>query len=199
MRFKYSELEYLEEECREGNEEFESYYRSFCSDNDISINELETKNKKTVKEHFRPNIPVGKEIEQKDIDASLSSEQAKKRKIFQRIFHGIAKKIHPDKFSGKEKTVEIIEKEEQFKKASYAFDNGKWGTLLEIAEDLKVQPQKYEKINNLLRDEVSEVNEKIKHKKSTFGWRLYNANSKRQKDKIIISFLKMVFNYDYKK
>jgi len=199
LKFKYSELEYVEEECREGNIIFEEYYRLFCAENNISINNLETKNKdKVQKMNFGPKI-VSVGDENKIIDSSKTPEQLKRKKVFQRIFHGIAKKIHPDKFSGVEKTLEIIEKEETFKKASYAFDNEKWGMLLDIADALDIHPQKYEKINSLLRDEISDVNKDIVNKQKTYGWHMSQADTSDKKDGVIISFLKTLFNYEYKK
>jgi hypothetical protein len=191
-------LDYIEEECVEANKEFEEYYRNFCSENKISISDLESKNKKTIKEYFRPKLPKSQPPSQDIVETALSQESIKDRKAFQRIFHGIAKKIHPDKFSGQEKTNDVVEKEELFKKASFAFENEKWGKLLEIAEQLDIRPQKYEQINKILQEEISIVNEKISHRKKTFGYRLYRVKTKNMKDKIIISFLKTVFNYDYK-
>ena len=85
-----------------------------------------------------------------------------------------------------------------FKQASEAFDNEKWGLLLEIAEELDIHPQKYEKINELLREEISDVNKKIVAKQRSFGWYMSEAETKDQKDKVVVSFLKTLFNYTFK-
>ena len=68
------ELEYVKDECNEGNKEFENYYRSFCSKNNISISELESKNKKKVEQYFGSKIPTSTEGEKKIVDVSLSDE-----------------------------------------------------------------------------------------------------------------------------
>jgi hypothetical protein len=196
LKFKYSELDYVDQACVEGNIDFEKYYREFCAKHNISITDLESKSPEKVKQ-FSDKPTVTEEQKKEDVKAELSPEQARKKKIFQRIFRGIAKKIHPDKFSNMEQTPDVIKKQEMFKQASEALDNEKWGQLLEIAEELDIHPQKYEKVNELLREEISDVNKKIAHMQKTYGWSMSQAETDDQKDKVIISFLKTLFNYTF--
>ena len=159
---------------------------------------LKAKSKQPEKvKQFSDKPVVTEEQKKEDIKAEISPEQARKKKIFQRIFRGIAKKIHPDKFSNIEQTPDVIKKQEMFKQASEAFDNEKWGQLLEIAEELDIHPQKYEKVNELLREEISDVNKKIVHLQKTYGWRMSQTESEKDKDNVIISFLKSLFNYTF--
>ena len=196
LRFKYSELDYVDQACVEGNMEFEIYYREFCAKHNISIADLEAQQPEKV-EQFSNKPVVTEEQIKEDVKAELSPEQARKKKIFQRIFRGIAKKIHPDKFSNMEQTPDVLKKQEMFKQASEAFDNEKWGQLLEIAEELDIHPQKYEKVNALLREEISDLNKQIVAKQKSFGWHMSEAETEEQKDKVIISFLKTLFGYDF--
>ena len=196
LRFKYSELDYVDQACVEGNIEFEKHYRDFCTKHDISIADLESQQPEKVKQ-FSDKPTVTKEQKEEDVKAELTDEQVRKKKIFQRIFRGIAKKIHPDKFSNMEQTPDIVEKQEMFKRASEALDNEKWGQLLEIAEELDIHPQKYEKVNALLREEISDLNKQIAAMEKTFGWHMSQAETDNQKDKVIISFLKSLFNYTF--
>ena len=196
MKFKYSELDYVEQACVEGNMEFEIYYREFCAKHDISIADLEAQQPEKVQQ-FSNKPTVTEEQKKEDVKAELSPEQARKKKIFQRIFRGIAKKIHPDKFSNMEQTPDVLKKQEMFKQASEAFDNEKWSQLLEIAEELDIHPQKYEKVNALLREEISDLNKQIVAKQKSFGWHMSEAETEEDKDKVIISFLKTLFNYTF--
>ena len=196
LKFKYSELEYVEQEIADNMQVFEEYYRDFCSKNNISIADLEAKNQKKVNDLIGPK-PIPKDNAE-PVKVQISEATLKKRKVFQKIYRSIAKKIHPDKFSNMEKTIDIIEKEETFKKATYAYENDKWGMLLEIAEELDIHPSKYTKINETLRDEISDINKKINDKQKTYSWLMSQAETDRQRDNIIISFLKNLFNYDYK-
>ena len=196
LKFKYSELEYIEEVCKEGNMEFEEHYRFFCDKHNISIQDLESENKEKVAQ-FSDKPQITKDMKEEIVDREPTKDELRRKKIFQRIFRAIAKKIHPDKFSNMEKTPEIIKNEEDFKQASQAFDNEKWGQLLEIAEQLDIHPQKYEKVNELLREEISDINKKIAKKQKTFGWHMSETTTEEQKDKVIISFLKTLFNYTF--
>jgi hypothetical protein len=196
LKFKYSELDYVEQACVEGNMEFEIYYREFCAKHDISIADLEAQQPEKVQQ-FSNKPTVTEEQKKEDVKAELSPEQARKKKIFQRIFRGIAKKIHPDKFSNMEQTPDVLKKQEMFKQASEAFDNEKWSQLLEIAEELDIHPQKYEKVNALLREEISDLNKQIVAKQKSFGWHMSEAETDKEKDKVIISFLKTLFNYTF--
>ena len=197
LKFKYSELEYVEEVCKEGNMEFEEHYRDFCTKHNISISDLESEAPEKVKQ-FSAEPTVTQEQKEKEVETSLTQDEIRRKKIFQRIFRGIAKKIHPDKFSNMEQTPDILKKQEMFKQASEAFDNQKWGQLLEIAEELDIHPQKYEKVNELLREEISDLNKKIASKQKSFGWHMVEAETEEQKDKVVISFLKTLFNYTFK-
>jgi hypothetical protein len=196
LRFKYSELDYVDQACVEGNMEFETHYRDFCAKHNISIADLEAQQPEKVQQ-FSNKPTVTEEQKKEDVKAELSPEQARKKKIFQRIFRGIAKKIHPDKFSNMEQTPDVLKKQEMFKQASEAFDNEKWGQLLEIAEELDIHPQKYEKVNALLREEISDLNKQIVAKQKSFGWHMSEAETEEEKDKVIISFLKTLFNYTF--
>jgi hypothetical protein len=197
LKFKYSELDYIEEACKEGNIEFEGYYRDFCERENISISNLESKEPEKIKQFGFAEPPSEEQSEIKEY--TQTAEETRAKKIFQKIFRGIAKKVHPDKFSNMKKTIDIIEKEELFKKATYAFNNEKWGLLLEIAEELDIHPQKYEKINELLRDEISDVNKEIVAKQKSFGWHISQAETSEEKDNIVLSFLKTLFGYEHKK
>ena len=197
LKFKYSELDYVDQACVEGNMEFETHYRDFCDKHNISIADLEAQQPEKVQQ-FSNKPTVTEEQKKEDVKAELTDEQVRKKKIFQRIFRGIAKKIHPDKFSNMEQTPDVLKKQEMFKQASEALDNEKWGQLLEIAEELDIHPQKYEKVNELLREEISDVNKKIVAKQKSFGWHMAEAETEEEKDKVIISFLKTLFNYTFK-
>ena len=43
-----------------------------------------------------------------------------------------------------------------------------------------------------------DVNKKIVAKQRSFGWYMSEAETKDQKDKVVVSFLKTLFNYTFK-
>ena len=50
LRFKYSELDYVDQACVECNMEFEKHYREFCAKHNISISDLEAEHPEKVKQ-----------------------------------------------------------------------------------------------------------------------------------------------------
>ena len=108
----------------------------------------------------------------------------------------IAKRLHPDKFSNQEQTVEVLEKIEAFKQATSAYNKNNWAKFLDICEKYDILPTRYEKINSLIRDEISEIGKEVNNKKLSFSWRLYDCEDDNQcKEKIIKDFLYQLFKY----
>ena len=85
LKFKYSELDYVDQACVEGNMEFETHYRDFCTKHNISIADLEAQQPEKVKQ-FSDKPTITKEQKEEEVKAELTDEQVRKKKIFQRIF-----------------------------------------------------------------------------------------------------------------
>ena len=112
------------------------------------------------------------------------------------MYRIVAKKLHPDKFSNQEKTQEIESKIESFKEATSAYDKKNWAKFLDICEKYDILPTRYEKVNALIREEISEVNREINNKKLSFSWRLYECEEDDScKNKVIKDFLFQLFKY----
>ena len=73
----------------------------------------------------------------------------------------------------------------KFKAASWAYNNAKWSILIKVASELNIKPMNYKKMNGYLKKEIKSLNAEINRHKSTFGWRLYQAEEKQQKDNVI--------------
>lgn len=58
------ELEYMKEAMVIANDQFETYYREYCRKNNISISDLETKNKPKVKQIFQKAAIDKKKIQE---------------------------------------------------------------------------------------------------------------------------------------
>ena len=118
------ELEYIEDVCREGNEEFESYHREYCKENEIDISTLNKIHRSRVEKIFG--------INKKSIKKAMDLKEIKKEFDSKDIFRQIARKIHPDKIGNDDPKKK--EYEEDFKKVASAIDEGRWGDLFNIAE-----------------------------------------------------------------
>jgi len=194
LLFAYSELEYVEEVLKDAHSDFELYYQNFCKIKNVPISDLNKNNSKKLEKIY----PKKKhEADEEGIIKFENDEGAKKAgKVFQRMYRIMAKKLHPDKFSNLEKTPEITEKIESFKKATAAYDKKNWASFLDICEKYDILPTRYEKINSLIRDEISDITKEVNNKKLSFSWRLYECEDDNNcKDKIIKDFLFQLFKY----
>jgi len=194
LLFAYSELEYVDEVLKEAHVDFEIFYQDYCKKNNVPIQELNQKNA-TKLEKVYPKNEI-KTNEAGIIQYEESKEEKKNHKLFQRMYRMIAKRLHPDKFSNQEQTVEVLEKIEAFKQATSAYNKNNWAKFLDICEKYDILPTRYEKINSLIRDEISEIGKEVNNKKLSFSWRLYDCEDDNQcKEKIIKDFLYQLFKY----
>jgi hypothetical protein len=194
LLFAYSELEYINEVLKDAHSEFESYYQLFCKKNDVPIGELNKNNSAKLNKIY----PKKKNETDADgiIKVNHDENDKKESKLFQRMYRIMAKKLHPDKFSNFEKTAEIEEKIEAFKIGTAAYDKKNWAAFLDICEKYDILPTRYEKINSLIKNEISDIGKKVNEKKLSFSWRLYEcSDSEVCKEKVIKDFLFQLFRY----
>ena len=159
LLFAYSELEYVEEVLKDAHLDFESYYQEYCKRNKVPLDELNNKNRDRLNKVYPKKESVTNE--EGIIQYETPDGNKKDHKVFQRMYRIVAKKLHPDKFSNQEMTPEIEEKTEAFKQATGAYNKRNWAKFLDICEKYDILPTRYEKINSLIREEISSLNEKI--------------------------------------
>ena len=197
LLFAYSELEYLNEAMKESHVEFEKYYQQFCKDNNVPVDELNQKNADKIEKVY------AKEEQKTDEEGIIQFEKPKEKnpahKVFQKMYRILAKKLHPDKFSNREMTPEIMQKIDSFKQAAGAYDKTNWAKFLDICEKYDILPTRYEKISTVIRDEISETNKEVANKKLAFSWRLYECEDDEScKQNTIKAFLLQLFGYKVK-
>jgi hypothetical protein len=194
LLFAYSELEYVEEVLRDAHGEFEMFYQDFCKRKNVPIGKMNEDNSEKLEKVY-PKKEV-KTDEEGIVQYEGSDKSKENHKVFQRMYRIIAKKLHPDKFSNQEQTPEVLEKIDAFKQATGAFSKNNWAKFLDICEKYDILPTRYEKINSLIRDEISDIGKKVNHKKLSFSWRLYECEDDDGcKEKIIKDFLYQLFKY----
>ncbi len=182
------ELEYVQEVLVIANQEFEEYYRSFCSARNINISDLENNNKQSIQSAFqKPAISTQK----------IETQQRAQEYDHKLIFREIAKKLHPDTLAIDDPRLQ--EYEESFKKANSALRNGEWGSLFDIADKYDVDIKDYDTVNKSIKDDILRIQSHIKKEKTTYGWKLFNCEEDvRCKNNVIKNFLKHLFNYTVK-
>ena len=195
--YVYTELEYVKEVLSDAHANFEVHYQDYCARNDVPISELNEKHKKKI-EKVIPK-PKKREVDEDGIvklDDVPPPPPPKVHKVFTKMYRMVTSRIHPDKFAGREETIEVKEKIQMFKNATKSYNDRNWGKFLDICEKLDIMPTRYDGISSLIRDEISDINKKIVNQKRTFSWRIYECDEDEScKDQIIKDFLYQLFKY----
>ena len=177
-------MKYVEEVLRDGNQDFEIYYRQYCEDNDIDLSALNTKHSARVKGIFSNHTGITKAVESKMRQSEFDSKK---------LFRQIAKKFHPDTLAADDPRKE--EYENVFKKASGAIDQGRWGELFDVAEQYDLDLEDYDEINKSLKLDVQRIKKEIQLKKDSYAWLLNECEEETNcKNNVVKRFLKHLFN-----
>jgi len=194
LKFKNEELEIIEESMREIHLEFEDYYSNFLKENGLTRKDLE----KTSTDSFE-NLKQSMEPKPQETDETglvvvqqMSDQDKEEKKTFTRLYKEIVKKCHPDRLS--QEDMDYFNKmNTKFKAATWGYNNAKWSIVIRVAEELGIKPANYKKMNSHLKKDIKLVDQKINKHKSTFGWMLYQAEEKEEKDNIIRDFIFKLF------
>jgi len=195
LKFKNEELEIIEESMRDIHVEFESYYSSFLQENDLTKQELEQSKTQEFGDFMtrftKPAMPETDETGLVIVE-QLSDEDKEAKVVFAKLYKDIVKKCHPDRLSTDDMD-HFNKMNTHFKAASWAYNNAKWAILIKVAEELKIKPSNYKKMNGHLRREIKTLDSELNKHKTSFGWRLYQEEEKEGKDNIIKDFIFQVF------
>tara|TARA_R100001443_G_scaffold107916_1_gene118009 strand:- start:58 stop:678 length:621 start_codon:yes stop_codon:yes gene_type:complete len=185
------ELKYVKEVLREGHQEFEQYYRTWCVENDVDIDQLNKRNQRKVDMVF---------IEEKafNMKAALALMEFKEEKETVRdlknLYKAVAKKLHPDTIANDDPRKP--EYEEAFKKATGANKEGRWGDLFDIVDKYNIKLDEYTDAVECLRFDIDRITAELEKEKSTYSWLLHEAETKSQKDQVVRNFLKQLFGWN---
>jgi len=195
LKFKNEELEIIEESMRDIHMEFETYYSSFLQENNLTKQELEKSKTQEFGDFMtRASKPMMPETDETGlvIVEQLSDEEKEAKVVFAKLYKDIVKKCHPDRLS-KDDMDYFNKMNTHFKAASWAYNHAKWSILIKVAEELKIKPSNYKKMNGHLRREIKTLDSELKRHKTSYGWRLYQEEEKQGKDNIIKQFIYNLF------
>ena len=187
IEFLRSELNYQEEVLSIAHQDFEVWYRQYCSDNNINLEDLNKKHKSDIDKILPPpNFP---DLEHDEQGVLVLTEKVVKeeKKSFTKLFKQVAKVTHPDKHEGTAL---------DFQAASAAYDLGDWSLLIQIAEKYKIFPDDYEELMPLMEQEAKKIKEKIEKNKTMYSWKFYECETEECKELLIKAFLKQLFNME---
>ena len=195
LKFKNEELEIMDESMYDIHVEFELYYHEFLKENDLTKQDLEeSKTKQFDKFKSDQEAAMMSETDETGLTVieQLSDEDKEAKKVFAKLYKDIVKKCHPDRLSTD--NMDYFNKmNTHFKAATWGYNNAKWSIVIKVAQELGIKPSNYKKMNGHLRREVKAVDAKISKHKSTFGWKLYEAEGRDRKDEVIRDFIYALF------
>ena len=179
------ELEMIREILKDGHLEFEVFYRRWCAENDVDLEELNKANSKSVEIIFE------KQKEGLVLIEKPTQESTDKHK---KVFREIARKIHPDKLETSDPR--FWEYTNSFKDANRAIEKQKWGDLFEIVEKYDIWLTDYDEACEDIQKSINQTKELIESEKRTYSWFLYKCdNDEDCKEKVVKNFLYHLFGW----
>ena len=149
IEFLRAELNYQEELLAIVHQDFESWYRKYCMENNINLDELNQKHKTEIDKIIPQPIFPDLKHDEKGILVLDEKISQKENKSFSKLFRQVAIATHPDKRQGT--TLD-------FKAASAAYELGDWSLLIQIAEKYKIFPDDFEELIPLMEEEAKRIN-----------------------------------------
>ena len=186
LKFLRSELSYQEEVLAIAHQDFEIWYRQWCKDNNIDLNQLNKKHETRVSKILsQPNFPDLKTNEQGLVP--LSQDKKEEKKKFHHLFKQVAKATHPDKNEGA-----MLD----FKAASSAYEQGDWAMLLQIAEEHNIVPQDLSEVLPVMEEEAKRLKNTIVNNRKMYSWKFQECENEQCKVNLVKDFLKHLFKVE---
>ena len=184
-----SELQYVQAILGDAHLEFETLYRVWCVENDVDLAELNKKNQRKIDLMFVET--ESHKIKQGLALIEFKEEKHAGTKSLKDVYKAIAKKLHPDALKADDPR--RAEYEEDFKRASAANNEGRWGELFDIVDRHGVYLREYDEAIECLRFDIKRIKIDLEKEKSTYSWLYHEAESDQQRENVIKKFLKQLF------
>ncbi len=187
IEFLRAELSYQEEVLVIAHQNFETWYRQYCVDNNINLDELNEKHKSRISK-ILPQ-PIFSDLKHDEKGVLVLNEKANKEEKlkFTKIYKQIARATHPDKHENT--TLD-------FKAASAAYEMGDWSMLIQIAEKYNIFPDDLDEIIPTMLQEAEKINNIIAKNKTMYSWKFHECETDQCKEELVKQFLKQLFNLE---
>jgi len=178
------ELEMVREILKDGHIEFEIFYRRWCAENDVDLQELQKNNQKKVDVIFQ---------RQEEGLAIIEEPKESKKDKHKKVFREIARKIHPDKLETSDPR--FWEYTNAFKSVNEAMEKEKWGDLFEVVEKYDIWLTEYEEACEDIKESIEQTKSLIEHEKKSYSWALYECEDDNCKERVVKNFLHQLFGF----
>jgi hypothetical protein len=187
-----SELRYVQEILGDAHLEFEVLYRVWCAENDVDLKELSEKNQKKADLIFTERH--SNKVKQGLALIAFKEEKHAETKSLKDVYKAIAKKLHPDNL--KMDDPRRVEYEEDFKRASAANNEGRWGELFDIVDRHGVYLNEHKEAIECLKFDIKRLKIELEKEKITYSWLYHEAESDLQRENVIKQFLRHLFGWN---
>jgi len=186
------ELKYVRDVLEEVHMEFEIFYRTWCVENDVDLQQLNERNQRKVDMIFMEE--KAHKMKQGLMLASFKEEKEESGANLKHIYKSIARKLHPDLLDAEDPRLE--EYEADFKKATSAHTEGKWGELFDVVDKHGIKLKEYKEAIECLRFDIQRLKADLKKEKSTYSWLYFEAESDDQRHGVVKRFLRHLFGWE---
>jgi len=179
------ELEMIREILKDGHLEFEVFYRRWCAENEVDLDQLNKEKSNQVQMIF--------EKQEKGL-IKLDKPEEKNSNKHKKVYREIARKIHPDKL--KTSDPRFWEYTNAFKTVTNAMDKENWGDLFEVVEKYDIWLTEYEEACEDIQQSIKDTKHLIEREKKCYSWALHECGEDEQcKEKVVRSFLLHLFGW----
>ena len=211
----HKQLGYAKSIGKDSAGDFQLHYEEFCRKRSIDLSKLNADNEDKINKAYGmpPREPSADEkndsmgnllagdtemeiYKSSNPQKDLSDEDKEIHDMFSRLFKKIATKIHPDKIAA-DPSLSEFEKErltKLFQSVTLALDERKYFVLLDIAEDLALEPPKdYEKQTRWLKKETQDLRTQTQREQKTYNYMFSETETEAEKDNVIRQFIYQLF------
>ena len=213
LKFKHSELEFIEDINDSHAQEFQAYLEDFCREKEVDLEDL-NKNLLAaqavkIQEHPPEKERLSLPDTEIDDDGALvihrtPSEPAESDKelvkdgreladAFAKLFKQIALFLHPDRLQNLSDE-EIQERLELFKEAQAALKEERYYFLLELSERFGIRtPKNYKQQTRWMKTKIYDLDSKIDQEKTTYNYKFAECETEEDKESLMRNFIYQVF------
>jgi len=187
LKFLRSELAFQDEVLATAHQDFETWYRQWCENKGIDLQQLNQKNENRVSKIISQPIFPDSNYDEAGLLVLEEKVKNEEKKKFTKLFKQVAKVTHPDKNEGT-----MLD----FKAASAAYEKGNWSMLLQVAEDYNIIPEDLSEVLPIMKEEAKRLRKKIQSNKTMYSWKFQECETEQEREKLVKQFLNHLFNLE---
>jgi len=213
LRFKHSELEFIEDINESHAQEFQMFLEDFCQRKEVDLEDLNKNLLAAQALKIQEHIPEDERISIPDTDIDqdgalvvhhqtpdpvhhdevLIKDGRELADAFTKLFKQIALYLHPDRLQSLSDD-EKAERLELFKEAQAALKEERYYFLLDLSERFGVRtPKNYKQQTRWMKIKIEDLDSQIQKEKVTYNYKFAECEAEEDKERLIRNFIYQVF------